>query len=85
MRLKFSLLMTVMLLLCAVHAKADDIERKFTMYNASEGLSDNSAQSIICAKTGRLVISTIGHINFYDGKGFTAVNPANETEYELKS
>ena len=85
MKLRFSLLMTVMLLLCAVHAKAENIERKFTMYNASEGLSDNSAQSIICAKTGRLVISTIGHINFYDGKGFTAVNPANETEYVLKN
>jgi len=75
----------LLLLLCVVHAKADDIGRKFTMFNASDGLSDNSAQSIICAKTGRLVIATIGHINFYDGKGFTAVDPANETDYELKN
>lgn len=83
MKLRISSCLMTMLLLWAVQAKADNIERRFAVFNASDGLSDNSAQSIVCTKTGRMVITTIGHVNFYDGKGFSSVEPSQETAYEL--
>lgn len=63
-----------------VHAQSD---RVFFMFNASNGLADNSAQVIKCTKTGRMVISTIGHINFYDGAFFTHIDPTVENIFPL--
>lgn len=83
MKLKHSCILTVLLLFCVAHAKADYVNRMFSVFNAANGLSDNSAQSIVCTKTGRMTITTLGHINFYDGKGFSSVDPSNEKAYEL--
>lgn len=76
-------LLSVFLLLLVVQARADESVRRFVVYNASNGLADNSAQSIVCTKTGRMVVTTIGHINFYDGMSFFHVNPRLETKYPL--
>lgn len=60
-----------------------DPERVFSTYDASNGLADNSSQSILCTKTGRMLISTIGHINFYDGDTFVHIDPQEESIFPL--
>ena len=62
---------TFLLLLLNVMNTAAEEERTFQVYNAANGLADNSAQTINCTKTGRIVITTMGQINFYDGQQFT--------------
>lgn len=57
--------------------------RRFYVYNAANGLSDNSVQTINCTKTGRLVITTMGQINFFDGNSFTFIDPSTENVYPL--
>lgn len=57
--------------------------RVFQAYNASNGLADNSAQTIHCAPSGRLVITTMGQINFFDGNRFSFIDPSNENMYPL--
>ena len=64
-------------------AWAVEEERSFKVINAANGLADNSAQIVKCTKTGRLVISTIGNINFYDGKNFSHADTGPEYEYRL--
>lgn len=59
--------------------------RVFLTYNASNGLADNSAQTIRCATSGRLVITTIGQINFFDGNRFSYIDPSKESVYSLPS
>ena len=65
-----------------VHAETED-QRVFWSFDASNGLADNSAQTIKCTKTGRMVITTIGHINFYDGDAFTHIDPVQEDAFPL--
>lgn len=62
---------------------AYDGGKVFYQFNASNGLADNSAQTIMCTKTGRMVISTIGHINFYDGDRFTHIDPTTGNVFPL--
>ena len=57
--------------------------RIFRNYTAANGLADNGAQTIHCTKTGRLVITTAGQINFYDGANFTYIDPLDENVYAL--
>lgn len=56
---------------------------RFYVYNATNGLSDNSAQTIACTKSGRLVITTMGQINFFDGNNFNFIDPTSENTYSL--
>lgn len=56
---------------------------RFYVYNATNGLADNSAQTILCTLSGRIVITTIGQINFYDGNRFTYIDPSTENIYPL--
>lgn len=69
---------TIWGLCLAIGLSAQEDQRVFFAYDASNGLADNSAQIVMCTKTGRLVISTLGHINFYDGASFTHVDPNPE-------
>ena len=73
----------VLLLLARTVSVADN-DKVFYVYNASNGLADNSAQTINCTKTGRLVITTMGQINFYDGQQFTYIDPTTENTYPLE-
>ena len=74
--------MVLLMLLATVVAVADS-DKLFYVYNASNGLADNSAQTVNCTKTGRLVITTMGQINFYDGQRFTFIDPTTENTYPL--
>lgn len=57
--------------------------RVFQAYSARDGLADNSAQTICCATSGRLVITTLGQINFFDGNRFSVIDPSKENTYPL--
>ena len=58
-------------------------ENRFYVYNASNGLSDNSAQTITCTLTGRLIITTSGQINFFDGQKFNFIDPEIDDFFPL--
>ena len=75
----------LILMLCnVVVAQAED-RRIFRAITASDGLADNSAQTIKCTKTGRMTITTIGNINFYDGASFSHINTEQEEKYQLQN
>jgi hypothetical protein len=73
------------LLLRSGVAVADiDDDRVFRTITASNGIADNSAQTIKCTFTGRMTITTIGSINFYDGANFSHINGNEELTYKLE-
>lgn len=76
-------LMMLLGLLWVTVASVADSEKSFYVYNAANGLADNSAQTVNCTKTGRLVITTMGQINFYDGQKFSFIDPTTENTYPL--
>ena len=67
---------------CMVQVNAEE-ERIFSPITASFGLADNSAQTIICTFTGRMTITTVGNINFYDGARFSHIDTDQENWYKL--
>ena len=79
---KFSVVL--MLLLWPFMAEAQHSPRMFMSFDASNGLADNSAQTLKCTQAGRIVCSTIGHVNFYDGSTFTHIDPLKEDIYPLE-
>lgn len=58
----------------SIKGLAIDTSRRFTVINASDGLADNSAQTILSLPDGRMVMTTMGYINIYDGIDFTHIN-----------
>lgn len=78
------LLQLLLLFAVCVHARADvDGKRVFRPITAADGIADNSAQTIKCTKSGRITITTLGNINFYDGGRFSYVGMAGEEIYKL--
>lgn len=84
MRRKLYLILCLMQLL-SLQAIADRSGRLFELFNASDGLADNSAQVIKCTRTGRMVTATVGQINFFDGQKFTYIDPTEENVYPLEN
>lgn len=80
--LRFFLLMMYGML-TTVSMPAQEEQRIFYSFDASDGLADNSAQTLKCTKTGRIVITTIGHVNFYDGATFSHIDPKPEDAFPL--
>ena len=60
-----------------------EAEREFRIINAANALADNSAQNVACTRTGRMIISTLGNVNFYDGNSFTHIETRPEYMYQL--
>jgi AraC-like DNA-binding protein len=83
MRSLMSRMMALVCLLACLQLQAK--ESRFYVYNSSNGLADNSAQTLHCTKTGRLVITTMGQINFFDGNYFTYIDPTSENIYPLSN
>lgn len=73
------------LMACVLSVMAVPSRRAFQAYNARNGLADNSAQTIRCATSGRLVITTMGQINFFDGNRFSFIDPSKENTYHLSN
>lgn len=78
-----TLLLLLAMLITSLSAMADESGRLFRKFSAADGLADNSAHTIHCTKTGRMVITTMGQINFYDGQKFTYIDAYNENLYPL--
>ena len=76
------ILLTVLLSILTAGA-VEVSPRIFRNYTSANGLADNSAQTIHCTKTGRLVITTAGQINFFDGAAFSYIDPLDENIYAL--
>lgn len=57
-----------------VHALQEE-DRMFMVYDSSNGLADNSSQIVACTRTGRILVTTHGHINFFSGAEFTHIDP----------
>lgn len=72
-------------LMTAIPSMAEVSKRYFRNYSAADGLADNSAQTIACTRTGRMVITTMGQINFFDGQGFSFIDASEEDFYPLSS
>ena len=70
-------------MLALMTAGADVSPRLFSVYTSADGLADNSAQTLNCTKTGRLVVTTMGQINFYDGSKFSYIDPLDENIHAL--
>ena len=85
MRQSFRFIHLVLLCLTAVWVHAAEQDRTFRIINAADGLADNSAQTVVCTKTGRMIISTIGNLNFYNGSSFTHIDTHQDFQYELPS
>ena len=64
-------------------ANVDASERRFRVINASDDLADNSAQLVVCTWTGRMIISTLGNLNFYNGVSFSHVDVRPEHVFQL--
>ena len=78
-------LLTILCLLLFVNVSGNaiDSKRTFKVINASDGLADNSAQTILSLPDGRMVMTTIGYINIYDGIKFTHINTDKGDFYTL--
>ena len=80
------LLRTLFLLLFVVAAvlKAEAGDgRTFKVFNAANGLADNSALAVLCTDNGRMIIATQGNLNFYDGSSFSYIDELPEYQYQL--
>ena len=74
---------TVLLLLLGNQLAEAFEGRTFKTINASNELADNSAQIVVCTKTGRMIIATLGNLNFYNGYGFSHISPYHGYQYQL--
>lgn len=81
--LLYRMLVIISWLLVCNNMQAQENRREFWVYDSSNGLADNSAQTIKCTKTGRMVITTIGHINFFDGYTFAHIDPTPKDVFPL--
>ena len=85
MKVDLKTIYTLLLLTFSSSVFAEVEELEFNTINAANGLADNSAQAIVCTRTGRMIISTIGNLNFYDGASFTHIDTQQDYQYELTS
>ena len=76
-------LLALLMLVVSISIYAGEEARVFIVYDASNGLADNSVQIARCTKSGRVLLSTIGHINFFDGANFTHINPKDKSARAL--
>lgn len=80
---KLTSLLTL-LVTVALQAFADEGAKVFEVLNASNGLSDNNAQTLTCTKTGRIIITTQGNVSFYNGTSFSNIESTPECNYKLR-
>ena len=75
--------LVILLAVTLVHVQASEEDRVFYAYDASNGLADNNAQTVMTTKTGRIMVTTLGHVNFFDGSSFRHIDPQNSDAYPL--
>ncbi|MCM1313284.1 MAG: helix-turn-helix domain-containing protein [Bacteroides sp.] len=72
------------LCLCLNVPYAVSRQRVFTRKYTVHGLSDNQVQHILQLRDGRMVITTKGNINIYDGNNFRYIHYDGDGEYALE-
>lgn len=73
----------VALLGVSLPTQANEQDRVFIVYDSSNGLATNSSEIVMCTAMRRIMVSTRGHINFFDGAGFTHIDPKPSDLYPL--
>lgn len=73
----------ILLLLATTVVKANDFV--FTPIDVSHGLSDNQVRYILQLHDGRMVFTTSGNLNLYDGAHFKYIHRTDAHIYPLKS
>lgn len=81
--MKLRTLYLFLILVFPLFANAAETDRQFKFLNAANDLADNSAQIVVCTKTGRMIISTLGNLNFFDGVSFTHIDTRPDYQYLL--
>lgn len=81
--MKLRTLFLFLILVFPLCSNAAETDRQFKFLNAANDLADNSAQIVACTKTGRMIISTLGNLNFFDGVSFTHIDTRPEFQYLL--
>ena len=79
--MRIKILLIVLLALFNAPLQADEFV--FTPIDASQGLSDNQVRSILQLSDGRMVFTTSGNVNIYDGSRFKYIHRTTEDIYEL--
>ncbi|RXK85978.1 helix-turn-helix domain-containing protein [Filimonas effusa] len=77
------LIITISLLVTALIAKANDFV--FTPVDVSHGLSDNQVRYILQLHDGRMVFTTSGNLNLFNGAQFKYIHRKEEHVYPLKN
>ena len=75
----------VVLLAACLPAFATAMPYVFTRLSAQDGLSDNQVQHILQLPDGRMVFTTRGNINLYDGMQFRYIHRNDSGVYGLKN
>ena len=75
----FAYILTALLMNVCLSSYGKTDNKSFRIINASHGLADNSAQTIHCTYSGRIIITSLGHINIYDG-GYFAYIPEKKSQ-----
>lgn len=84
MKLRFLLYLIISIVLSATSTATDLCRMTYTRLNASDGLSDNQVQHILQLPDGRMIFTTRGNINLYDGKQFRYIHQQEGSVYKLK-
>lgn len=72
--------MALFLSIAVLRTAAADI---FRVLDANDGLADNQVQHILQIPDGRLIVTTLGNINIYDGARFDYIHKKNRDGFEL--
>lgn len=85
MKRALKVIATLLVLLQSTYfpAFAELEEREFVVINAANGLADNSSQNVVCTLTGRMVVATLGNVNFYDGVSFSHIDTNRKYQFAL--
>ncbi|MDD3167223.1 MAG: hypothetical protein PHN20_07345, partial [Bacteroidales bacterium] len=78
--MKHIFLLIVLYLTCPLWAQDEIV---FTPINTSNGLSDNRVRAIAKLSDGRMVFSTEGLINIYDGTEFSYLHADDRKAYHV--
>ena len=77
-----AILMLIALLMVVADVSAQSLYR-FTMIDASKGLSDNNVRHILQLRDGRMAMTTLGNINIFNGATFQYVHSSEGGVYPL--
>ena len=81
--MKHILLYPVLLICFLACLPANALPYVFSRLDASDGLSDNQVQHILQLPDGRMVFTTLGNINLYDGMRFHYIHRNDSDVYAI--